>query len=113
MAGKNVHEFTDAGFEADVLRSEQPVLVDFWAEWCMPCRMLTPTIEALAGEYAGRVKIGKVNIDQESKFAMKYQVTAIPTVLIFKGGEVAKRFVGMTGKGDLAAALDEAVGAKV
>lgn len=105
MASANVQNFTDANFEADVLKSPVPVLVDFWAEWCMPCRMLTPTIEALGEQFAGKVKIGKVDTDANRQISVKYGITAIPTIILFKGGEVAKKFVGLTRKEDLAAAL--------
>ncbi len=107
MASDNVHQFTDDNFEAEVLQSDKPVLVDFWAEWCMPCRMLAPTIDELAGEYEGKVKVGKMDTDANRNTGIKYQISAIPTVMIFKGGELAKKFVGVTSKGDLAKALDE------
>lgn len=110
MASENVLEITDENFEAEVLQSEVPVLVDFWAEWCMPCRMLAPTIDEIAGDYAGKVKVGKMDTDANRNTGIKYQISAIPTVMIFKDGELAKKFVGVTSKGDLAAALDEIVG---
>ena len=108
MASQSVLELTDQNFEAEVLKSPQPVLVDFWAEWCMPCRMLAPTIDQLAEDYGGRVKVGKVDTDANRDVTLKYQINAIPTVIVFKGGEVVKKFVGMTNKAQLAAALDEA-----
>lgn len=111
MASQNVHEFTDANFPAEVLKSSQPVLVDFWADWCQPCRMLAPTIEEVAGEFAGKVKVGKVDTDKNTKISVDYRITAIPTVIIFHGGEVKKKFVGLTSKGDLRNALNELVGA--
>lgn len=83
-------------------------LVDFWAEWCGPCRMMGPVLDQLADEYEGKVTIGKVDVDSEADLAAKYQVSSIPTLLVMKDGEVAKRFVGVTPKGDLAAAIDEA-----
>src|SRR6476620_184241 len=95
MASENVMELTDQNFEAEVLKSEVPVLVDFWAEWCQPCRLLAPTIEKLADGYAGTLKVGKVDTDSNRDIAMKYQINAIPTVILFKGGEVAKKFVGL------------------
>jgi thioredoxin 1 len=106
MAGQNTLTFSDDSFDQDVLRSEVPVLVDFWAEWCMPCKMLTPTIEELAGEYDGKVKVGKVDIDSDRKVASQFGIQNIPTVLIFNGGQLVKQFVGLTGKKDLKAALD-------
>jgi len=110
MASEQVHEFTDANFESEVLSSERPVLVDFWAEWCMPCRMLSPTIDALAGEMGETAKVGKLDTDANRETAVKYQISAIPTVLIFKGGELHKRFTGIASKEDLAAALQSAAG---
>ncbi len=106
MATANVMEFTDGNFQAEVLSSTQPVLVDFWAEWCMPCKMLTPTIEAIADEFKGKVKVGKVDTDSNRETAVKYAISAIPTVIIFKNGQVAKKFVGLQSKNDFAAALD-------
>ena len=107
MASQNVHEFTDSNFKSEVLGSAQPVVVDFWAEWCMPCRMLAPTIDEIASIYNGKVKVGKVDVDKHQQVSVDYKITAIPTVLIFKGGELKKKFVGMTNKGDLQKALDE------
>lgn len=107
MANANVHEFTDSNFENEVLQSDQPVLVDFWAEWCMPCRMLSPTIDAVASEYTGRLKVGKVDTDQNRNIAIKYGISAIPTVILFKDGQVRKKFVGLTSKDDLTKAVNE------
>lgn len=109
MASANVAEFTDANFQSEVLESSVPVLVDFWAEWCMPCRMLTPTIEQLAEEYAGKVKVGKLDTDNNKDVSVKYGIQAIPTVILFKDGEVKRKFVGLQSKGDFAAALDELI----
>jgi thioredoxin 1 len=105
----DVQEFTDSNFDTEVLQSSQPVLVDFWAEWCQPCRMLSPTIDAVAGEYAGKVKVGKVDTDANREISMKYGITAIPTVILFQNGEVAKKFVGLTPKEQFTAAVDELV----
>jgi thioredoxin 1 len=110
MASANVVEFTDANFDAEVIKSGTPVLVDFWAEWCMPCRMLTPTIEALAGEFAGQFKVGKVDTDSNQNLAVKYGISAIPTVILFKGGQVAKKFLGLMSKDDLAKSMREVAG---
>jgi len=107
MASKNVHEFTDGNFESDVLNSDVPVLVDFWAEWCMPCRILAPTIDEVADEFTGSVKVGKLDTDGNREVAVKYGISAIPTVMLFKGGEVVKKFVGLTKKEELAAAIAE------
>ncbi len=110
MASEKVHEFTDGNFDAEVLKSETPVLVDFWAEWCMPCRMLAPTIDQVAEQFTGKVKVGKVDTDSNREISMKYGISAIPTVILFKGGEVVKKFVGLTNKDDLANAMSEAAG---
>jgi thioredoxin 1 len=106
MASENVKEFTDQNFENEVLKSDQPVLVDFWAEWCMPCRMLTPTIEKIAKDYAGRVKVGKLDTDANRDVAMKYSISAIPTVILFNNGQVAQKFVGLRQERDFKEALD-------
>src|SRR5436853_1433922 len=106
MASKNVVEFTDTIFETEVLKSAQPVLVDFWAEWCMPCKMLTPTIEKLADAYAGKVKVGKIDTDSNRDVSIKYGISAIPTVILFKNGQVAQKFVGLRQERDFKEALD-------
>ncbi|MEI7905709.1 MAG: thioredoxin [Candidatus Firestonebacteria bacterium] len=98
MASENVIAFTDANFDAEVLKSKTPVLVDFWAEWCGPCRMLGPTIEELAKEYAGKVKVGKVNVDENPGIASKYSIRSIPTVMIFKNGTILDQMVGVQPK---------------
>lgn len=109
MASENVHEFTTDNFQADVLDAEGPVLVDFWAEWCMPCRMLAPTIDQIAEEFAGKVKVGKVDTDNNQAIGVQYEISAIPTVIIFNGGQPVRKFVGLTNKADLSAALTELV----
>ena len=100
---------TDATFESDVLKASKPVLVDFWAEWCGPCRMLAPVIDELAGEYEGRARIGKLDVDSNREVATQFGIMSIPTVLILKNGEIAKKFVGIAQKGDIAEALDAAM----
>ncbi len=110
MAGASTFEFTDDNFESEVLQSDRPVLVDFWADWCMPCKALGPTIDELAADYAGKVKVGKVDTESNRETPVKYNIQAIPTVLLFKGGEVAEKFVGLTNKKDFQAALDRAIG---
>ena len=92
---ENVHEFTDGNFQQEVLDSDTPVLVDFWAEWCGPCRMLAPKIEQMAKEFTGRVKVGKLDTDANRDTAMKYGISAIPTVILFKNGQPAQRIVGL------------------
>lgn len=111
MAGSAVQELTDSNFQTEVLDSDKPVLVDFWAEWCQPCRMLTPTIDQLASEYQGKAKVGKVDTDSNREVSVKYGIQAIPTVLLFKGGQVQKKFVGLTSKDQFKSALDQLVGA--
>src|SRR5215469_3974872 len=101
MAGENTLTFTDGTFDKDVLNSEVPVLVDFWAEWCGPCRMMTPTVEAVANDYAGRIKVGKVNMDENGGTAMRYNIRGIPTLLLFKGGKIVAQKVGAAGKNDV------------
>ena len=106
MAAPNIVNLNEANFGAEVLNSSTPVLVDFWAEWCGPCKMLAPMIDELASEYDGRVKIGKVNIDDHQSLASQYGIRAIPTLLIFKNGEVADQIVGLRSKRDLKGSLD-------
>jgi thioredoxin 1 len=105
----NVMEFSGDNFDAEVVNSDVPVLVDFWAPWCGPCKMITPIIEELAGEFDGKVKIGKVNVDNNQDLAAKFGIRGIPTVMLFKGGESVNSFVGLRPKEDLAAALTSAL----
>jgi thioredoxin 1 len=107
MAAKNVLELTDQNFEQEVLKSESPTLVDFWAEWCMPCKMLAPTIEELATEFAGKAKVGKVDTDNNRDVSVQFGISAIPTIILFKDGQMVKKFVGLQSKSDLKAALNE------
>ncbi|MBK9070648.1 MAG: thioredoxin [Myxococcales bacterium] len=105
MASQNIVELTDANFENEVLKSELPTLVDFWAVWCGPCRQIAPMVDALADEYKGRAKIAKMDIDNHQIAAQTYQVRNIPTLLIFKGGNVVGQVVGVVPKSKLEAEL--------
>jgi len=109
MASEFVQEFTDQNFEKEVISSQTPVLVDFWAEWCTPCRMLAPTIERIAKDYAGKVKVGKVDTDSNRDVSLKFGINAIPTVILFKNGQVAKTFVGIRQEKDFKEAIDAAM----
>ena len=110
MSSENVLELTDGNFEAEVLDSDVPVLVDFWAEWCMPCKMIGPTIHELADEYAGKVKVGQVDTDSNRDVSLKFNISAIPTLILFKSGQMAKKLVGLQQKTDIKAAIDEVLG---
>jgi thioredoxin 1 len=103
---KNVHVVGDADWNVEVLQASELVLVDFWAEWCPPCRKLSPVIDALADEYAGRVKVVKLNVDESPEVAGRYSIFSIPTLLLFKDGEVVEQLVGFRPKDDLKTVLD-------
>jgi thioredoxin 1 len=107
MAAPNILTLTDSNFKEHVVDSPIPVLVDFWAEWCGPCKMLSPILEELATDYDGRVKVGKLNIDEFPSVANDYGIRAIPTMLIFKSGQVAEQVVGLRSKRDLKANLEK------
>jgi len=106
MAG-NVIELTDASFDEVVHSSDVPVLVDFWAPWCGPCRMMAPIVEEIANEYAGKAKICKLNTDEGRDSAVEFGISAIPTTILFNGGQVQKKWVGLMSKRDITAAIDE------
>jgi len=98
MASDKIVKFTDGNFDSDVISNAQPVLVDFWAEWCGPCRALAPTIDSLANDYAGKLSVGKLNVDENPEVTMRYMVRGIPTVMLFKGGKVVDQIVGNADK---------------
>ena len=107
MAGGNIIELTDANFDTEVLQSKVPVMVDFWAEWCGPCRMLAPTVESVASEYAGKVKVGKLNVDENIATGTRYNIRGIPTLLIFKNGQIQEQLVGTQPKSVIERALNK------
>lgn len=107
MSGNGIVEFTDANFDQEVLQSAQPVMVDFWAAWCGPCKALSPIVDEVATAYSGRVKVGKMDVDRNAATPMRYGVRGIPTLLIFKGGKVAEQIVGYVAKERIQQALDK------
>jgi thioredoxin 1 len=109
MASENVLVFTDADFDQTVVNADQPVLVDFWADWCGPCRMLAPTIDALATDLKGKVKIGKLNVDDNPMTATRYMIRGIPTLLLFKGGKIVESVVGLADKNHLKSVIEKHV----
>ena len=105
-----VSEVSDQSFEQEVLKSEQPVLVDFWAEWCHPCKMLAPAVEHVAQKYQGKTKVVKLNVDDNNQTAQKCGIKGIPTLILFKGGSEAERVVGATSKDNISRMIDRALG---
>ena len=106
MASQNIVELTDSNFDQEVVQGGLPALVDFWAEWCMPCRMIAPTVEEIATEYAGRVKVGKIDTDNNREVSLKFGISAIPTIILFKDGQPVKKLVGLQSKKDIKAAVE-------
>jgi thioredoxin 1 len=106
MAGNNLLEFTDQNFEDEVLKSDKPVLVDFWATWCAPCRAITSTLETVAQQYLGRVRVGKMNVDEHMTVTSRYRITGIPALLLFKGGQVQEQLTGVQSQDALVKLLE-------
>jgi len=107
MAAANLVTITNANFEQEVIKSATPVVVDFWAEWCGPCKMIAPILDELATEYSGKLKVGKVNIDEHQELAVRFRINSIPTLLFFKGGQVVDQVVGMRSKKDFKVKIDQ------
>jgi thioredoxin len=106
MSNPNIQAVSDETFEGDILKSPQPVLVDFWAPWCGPCRSVAPIMDELANQYSGKLKVAKLNVDECSEVAMKYGVTSIPTFILFKGGQVADRMLGAVPRSEFVKFID-------
>ena len=107
MSSENIKVFTDVNFEEEVLKSDRPVLVDFWAEWCAPCRMMAPAVDAVAQEYAERAKVGKVNVDENQSVTSRYNIRGIPTLLLFNRGQVQEQIKGATSKDAIVKMLEK------
>jgi thioredoxin 1 len=108
----HLQTFTDGNFEESVIKAGELVLVDFWAEWCGPCKRLAPTVDALATDYAGKVTVGKLNVDDNPNTALKFQIRGIPALLLFKGGQIVESIVGLVPKEDLKKAIDKHIGSE-
>jgi len=107
MASANLAQFTTESWQKDVLESDQPVVVDFWAPWCGPCRMLSPIIDRVAEQFAGKVKVGKLNVDDAQDIAVRYGISGIPQVFVFKGGEPKQKIVGLTSEAELTKMINQ------
>jgi thioredoxin len=107
MASNHIMTLTSQNFDEETKRAESPILVDFWAEWCGPCRMVAPVLEQLAEEYQGKARVGKVNVDEHSGLAAKFGVQSIPTLLLFKGGRVVEQYIGATSRDVIARLIDK------
>jgi thioredoxin 1 len=110
MAGESIVTINEQNFDQEVAKSTVPVMLDFWAEWCGPCKMIAPSLNELAAEYSGRVKVGKVNVDENQELAVKFHISGIPAVFMLKGGEVVEQLVGARSKKDFKAMIDRALG---
>ena len=106
---ENVMEFNDQYFDSDVLKAEMPVLVDFWAVWCGPCKAIAPIVEEVANDYSGKVRVGKMDVDSNNQVAMRYGIRSIPTLLLFSGGEVVDQVIGNVGKESIESMLSKAI----
>ena len=106
---ENVMEFNDQNFDSDVLKAEMPVLVDFWAVWCGPCKAIAPIVEEVANEFSGKVRVGKMDVDSNNQVAMRYGIRSIPTLLLFSGGEVVDQVIGNVGKESIESMLSKAI----
>ena len=104
---ENMTQYTDSNWEQEVIKADQPVLVDFWAEWCGPCHALAPTVSSIADSYQGRIKVGKLNVDENEKIAAKYGIRSIPTLMLFKGGEIKEVLIGNRPKTEIVQVLDK------
>jgi thioredoxin 1 len=109
MASNGIIELSDANFESEVIKSDTPVLVDFWAPWCGPCRAIAPSIEEISASYEGRLKVGKVNVDENQQTTMKFGIRSIPTLIIFKGGQAVEQIIGAVPKGEIEKAVGKAL----
>jgi thioredoxin 1 len=110
MAGESIVTINEQNFDQEVAKSTVPVMLDFWAEWCGPCKMIAPSLNELAAEYSGRVKVGKINVDENQELAVKFHISGIPAVFMLKGGEVVEQLVGARSKKDFKAMIDRALG---
>jgi thioredoxin 1 len=110
MAEDKIQTFTDANWDADVMKCDQPVLVDFWAEWCVPCKTLSPTVAALAEQFQGRLRVGKMNVEENADIPYKYNITTLPTLLILKGGMVSEQRIGLISKDNLVKLIEPHLG---
>ena len=109
MASNGIIDLSDANFETEVIKSETPVLVDFWAPWCGPCRAIAPSVEEISASYEGRLKVGKLNVDENQQTTMKFGIRSIPTLIVFKGGQAVEQIIGAVPKGEIEKAVGKAL----